>query len=398
MPIVDNFISVEKKFNPLKNRILIYIFCIILMTGFILDVFFANLPLIVTYFNFYNLLLSIVLIVLFFFQRISISNVVRFQIIGLIVNIIVSIFFKSITAPDFASMFVRNTIIIFMLVPFYGLYCGKNQIFQIFLGFLVLYTIILFRSDNEFLINNAPFLIFSAFIYHFAIYYIFDIIEKLQFKQIVLREDLQLQKDNLQLKNIDLEQKNIQIEEQSNELTELLETKDKLFSIIAHDLRSPVAGTQGITEILCQNIKEYNSNEISECLEQINTSSKRTLILLENLLMWTNLQTGKIDFKPEFLDLKILLREIIEVSQSFSKIKNISIQLDLQEDFKVYADRNMIHTVIRNLISNAIKFTNENGEIIISGDRKDLDIQITVSDNGIGMNDKIKNSLFTFNS
>lgn len=398
MPIVDNFISDEKKFNPLKNRILIYVFCFILITGYTLDVFFAKLPTIVIYFNILNISLSIGLIIYLLFERISINNVVRFQILGLMGNLLLSSFFNSVTAPDFDSMFVRNVIIIFMLVPFYGMYCGKNHIFQICIGFILLYILILIRSDNHFLNNNAPFLIFSALIYHFAIYYIFDIIEKLQFKQIELSEDLQLQKENLLLQNINLEQKNVQINSQSNELSQLINTKDKLFSIIAHDLRSPVAGILGVTDILQQNFEDYQKDEILVLVNQLNTSSKKTLNLLENLLVWTNFQTGKIEFNPELFNINGIVTEIIEVLYSLAKTKNIIINYDSTKQLMIVADKNMIHAIVRNLVSNAIKFTNVNGEINIKVIQNENHTEFSISDNGVGIKEDVKSSLFVINS
>ena len=398
MPIVDNFTNNEKKFNPLKNRLNTYIFCLILITGYTMDVFFAKLPVIVVYFNILNILVSFVLIIYLFFDRITINNVVRFQILGLMGNLLLSSFFNSVTAPDFDSMFVRNVIIIFMLVPFYGLYCGKNHVFQICIGFILLYILILIRSDNHFLINNAPFLIFSALIYHLAIYYIFDIIEKLQFKQIELSEDLQLQKENLLLQNINLEQKNVQINSQSNELTQLINTKDKLFSIIAHDLRSPVAGILGVTDILQQNFEDYEKEEILVLVGQLNTSSKKTLNLLENLLVWTNFQSGKIEFNPESFNINSVINEIIEVLYSLAKTKNIIINFNSLRELVIVADKNMIHTIVRNLVSNAIKFTNVNGEININVFQNDIYTEFSISDNGVGIKDEFKSGLFEINS
>lgn len=399
MPIVDNFIFDDKKFNPLKNRLLINVFCIILITGYALDVIFAKLPTIVIYFNFLNILLSLILIILFFLHKITIPNIIRLQVLGLIANLLLSSFFNPVDSSDFASMFVRNVIIIFILVPVYGIYCGKNHIFQIGLGFMILYSLILIRGENQFLINNAPFLVFSAFIYHFGMYYIFDIIEKMQLKQIELSDDLKLQKDSLFTKNNDLKQKNEHIKQQSRELTQLLNTKDKLFSIIAHDLRGPVAGISGVSEILSQNIQDYDKEEIKVLIEEVHVSSKRTLNLLENLLIWANLQTGKIDYYPESFNLNVIILDIIDILNSSAKIKNITINyIPLDDNFDLYADKNMIHTILRNLISNAIKFTNSGGKINIIVKKNEIHYEIIISDNGIGIMDDVKNNLFCINS
>jgi len=184
------------------------------------------------------------------------------------------------------------------------------------------------------------------------------------------------------------------LKERESQLRELNSTKDKLFSIIAHDLRSPFNAILGLSELLIENIKDFKVAESEKYLGIINSSAKNTLILLDNLLTWANSQTGKNIYQPEKTNLPALISEILEESKSIAKIKNISLNYIQTDDVEVYADVNMLKTILRNLISNAIKYTRSNGEIAISAVQNQNNIEITVSDNGVGMSEETRNKLF----
>jgi PAS domain S-box-containing protein len=184
------------------------------------------------------------------------------------------------------------------------------------------------------------------------------------------------------------------LKERENQLRELNSTKDKLFSIIAHDLRSPFNTILGFSELLINSFKDLDVAESEKYLEIINSSAKSTLVLLDNLLAWAKSQTGQIIYNPERTSLSAITGEILEVSKSIAKIKNISVKYIQTDDVEVYADVNMLKTILRNLVSNAIKYTYTNGEITISAIQNQSNIEITVSDNGVGMSEDIRNKLF----
>jgi PAS domain S-box-containing protein len=186
--------------------------------------------------------------------------------------------------------------------------------------------------------------------------------------------------------------------ERERQLRELNSTKDKLFSIIAHDLRSPFNSILGLSELLIENTKNFEVSESEKYLEIINSSAKNTLILLDNLLDWAKSQTEKNIFKPEKTSLPAIINEMLEVSKSVVKIKNIALIISQIDDIKVYADINMLKTILRNLISNAIKYTHPNGVITISAVQNQNNIEITVSDNGVGMSEETRNKLFEIGS
>lgn len=174
-------------------------------------------------------------------------------------------------------------------------------------------------------------------------------------------------------------------------LKELNATKDKFFSIIAHDLKSPYNSILGFSEMLIEKLKGKDYNEIETYAAIIQKSAWRALNLLTNLFIWTKLQTGRIEFHPEEKDIISLINESIELLVETALLKSITIYEFTPDSFHVMIDENMISTVLRNLLSNAIKFTNTNGNITISFIPKENELEISVADNGMGLDqDKIE--------
>jgi signal transduction histidine kinase/ligand-binding sensor domain-containing protein len=178
------------------------------------------------------------------------------------------------------------------------------------------------------------------------------------------------------------------------ELLELNASKDKFFSIIAHDLKNPFNSIIGFSGILKEEIKSGNLASMEEYAGLINTSASQTLRLLENLLEWANSQRGKLLFKPVPIKLNELLVEEFSVLIEMAIGKNIELKSFLTDDLTIIADRNMLKTVMRNLISNAIKFTYKNGKVEVKAMIENKHVEISVSDSGIGMTKETKAKLF----
>jgi signal transduction histidine kinase len=177
-------------------------------------------------------------------------------------------------------------------------------------------------------------------------------------------------------------------------LKESNDTKDKFFSIIAHDLRSPLLTIESFSELLIEDVKEIDVAESEKYLTIIKSAAKNTVYLLDNLLKWAKSQTGQIIFNPQKLILSSIISEIIEHSNSVAVVKGISLFQKKTDEIEVYADEEMLKTILRNLISNAIKFTNSDGEINVYAAVNDKSIEIVVSDNGVGMDEETQNKLF----
>ena len=189
-----------------------------------------------------------------------------------------------------------------------------------------------------------------------------------------------------------------ELEESQNQLKELIATKDKFFSIIAHDLISPFNSIIGLSDLIDFNLKENNISILKKYNKIINSSSKQTLSLLTNLLEWAKTQTGKIQFNPEPIKLTREINEVINLCRVSAKQKQITIEQELPEKLPVFADKLMIHTTLRNLISNAIKFTKPFGNIKISASQSEGHIIVHVDDNGIGIKKEHMDNLFSMDN
>ena len=172
-------------------------------------------------------------------------------------------------------------------------------------------------------------------------------------------------------------------------------TKDKFFSIIAHDLRSPFNGFLGLTQIMAEELSSLTMREVHEIAVNMRSSATNLFRLLENLLHWARIQQGLIPFNQEVVQLQSIINESIEMIRESAKKKGIEIVSDISYDLLVFADNDMIKTVIRNLVSNAVKFTYKGGKVIISAKpAEDKSIQIAIKDTGIGMSAALIEGLY----
>ncbi|MDO8927705.1 MAG: HAMP domain-containing sensor histidine kinase, partial [Bacteroidota bacterium] len=173
------------------------------------------------------------------------------------------------------------------------------------------------------------------------------------------------------------------LKESEARLRDLNATKDKFFSIIAHDLKNPFNTIIGFSDLLTRKIQERDYEGISGYSRMIGNSSQRAMDLLTNLLKWACIQTGRIDFIPECIDMDELTSDIIKLLSNLAQQKSIAITTRFPPLVFVMADKEMISTVLRNLISNAVKFTNPGGEVVISAKPKQKEWMITIADNGV---------------
>ena len=187
-------------------------------------------------------------------------------------------------------------------------------------------------------------------------------------------------------------------EEKEIQIKKLLSDKDAFFSIIAHDLRGSFNGILGLSEMLLEKENNIVNEEREEFIQLIYQSSKNTFSLLENLLSWAQSQTGRIDFNPSKVEVSAIVNRTISLLAKHAEYKNITIKSEIPLEQFVTADANMLETIFRNLISNAIKFTNTNGQVTISMDKERKQFVFYVKDNGIGLSSENINTLFDINS
>jgi len=197
---------------------------------------------------------------------------------------------------------------------------------------------------------------------------------------------------------IERKQAEEEIKKSNEELSKANAEKDKFFSILAHDLRGPMSAFVGITELLREDFQKMTPGQVKNFITSMNNDATNIYKLLENLLEWSRLKRGIIEFKPGKLNLKDSISKCIELVLVSSRKKKIGIDIFVPDDLFVIADEHMFETIVRNLVSNAVKFTPAGGKINVSAYvDQDKSIEIKISDNGIGMSPKLKSKLFLLN-
>ena len=180
----------------------------------------------------------------------------------------------------------------------------------------------------------------------------------------------------------------------NRQLEKLNLDKTRFISILSHDLISPFNNLLGLSEVLKEDIRKLDIDEIELYANHINKSAKNTFNLLESILIWGRSQQGKIPFKPQQLSLTEICKNILETLNPIAHSKNITIDYSSVNQIYVLADSDMLRTVLRNLVSNALKFTNNGGAINIYAEQTDSNTTISVSDNGVGISNDNKAKLF----
>jgi len=195
-----------------------------------------------------------------------------------------------------------------------------------------------------------------------------------------------------------LESKNKKIEQSENELRRLNAAKNKFFSIIAHDLKNPFHTVLGYSQLLSGNYDNFSETERRKFASDINQSTSNIFRLLQNLLEWAKSQTGRLVYLPREIDFGHILKNAVSVLRPLADQKHISIELNYDERLILFADPQMIETVMRNLVNNAIKFTPEHGKVAISAKQIEELIEIRITDTGIGIEEKEVLTLFKIDS
>lgn len=176
-----------------------------------------------------------------------------------------------------------------------------------------------------------------------------------------------------------------EIKRKNDELNELNESKDKFFSIIAHDLRSPFQGLLGISNYLVEEFDSLDKEEFKEMVLSLNEALHTQYKFLDDLLSWSRIQSGRMVIEPELLNLNSELQKVLRLFESNIKNKRINLSININSKQEVLADDDMLSLLFRNLISNAIKFTHSGGTVEITAFEEDDSVLIVVSDNGVGI-------------
>jgi len=210
----------------------------------------------------------------------------------------------------------------------------------------------------------------------------------------VLEDDKLVKLKGVIIDITDRKQAELALKESETRLHQLNVDKDRFISILGHDLKNPFSNILGLSEILTGEINSLNKDEITDIAKNINKSAQITNKLLEDILMWARTQQGKIPFKPQNFKFKDICKNNLEIIIQNAIAKNITINYTSSDKINIFADIDMLKTVIRNLVSNAIKFTNNGGIININAEQNSENVTISVSDNGVGISPDDLTKLF----
>jgi signal transduction histidine kinase len=213
-----------------------------------------------------------------------------------------------------------------------------------------------------------------------------------QFSLISKSRELNRRNLEIQRQAAEIAEKAALLEQQTIELTELNQLKSKLFSVIAHDLKTPMYALRNI--FLTMQHAKMPAKEIKQMLPSIVNEMNYTTSLMENLLQWAKTQMKSASIQPEMIDLKSMAQEALQILQLQANNKKIYLESRIELPVYCYADREMINLVLRNLLSNAIKFTPENGKVMVGAAGNASFVEIFVQDTGIGMSSDHMHQLF----
>lgn len=186
----------------------------------------------------------------------------------------------------------------------------------------------------------------------------------------------------------------LELSESRQIILEMNRSRDRLYSIIAHDVRSPLSGILQTLEAIDQGYIGLEGDELKEIIKLLKERTKETSTLLNSLLQWTRIQTSNQQLEFKETDLFVLIQSCIDLLRPNAEQKQISIKVEVEEELKAWCDELSVHTVVRNLLSNAIKFTRKNGAVRICASQKEQEALICVSDNGIGMSPETIERIF----
>ncbi len=332
-----------------------------------------------------------------------------------------NIFAVNLSIPDdfensvLVNLFLRDSLFVIFLLTLASFSLHKLHSVIIGTSYLVFCIIFSKLVKNDFLNESIGIIIFIVIAYVALIYYLVSMFEKAllnqQEKNLIIQDQnttlneinmlLEEQQQKVEMQAEELEIKSNAIRKQSDELKtinkELKKTnasKDMLFSIIAHDLKNPFNVILGYTELLKTKFNSLSKEKKIRYVDIIGSNSNNVYHLLEDLLQWARSQTNSLMYNPQPVSLNAIIEEALELYNENIKKKSINIEYSPHKTYTIYADKDMIGTVVRNLISNAIKFTFEKGKIVISLKEEEGKVECTIVDNGVGVNPDVIQRLF----
>jgi len=407
------------KYYEKKLSLFYYILSLLGVVGNILDILTIYLknPTYELYLNIVAIVLLIIAMALYNRQLISLKTGFIIAIYTIYGNMLLSNY--AFVHEQFHEFYLlRETIFVGFLVTATFLFVNQKNGLLIGFTYLLFYTFAVYDSGSEFLISNLYiiFIIFTCYMLTLSLFYRFinNSINTIQEDALIIKT----QNERLTLANKELSESQIQINAQHEELITLSESlykqnedlgdknkkledavhqKSKFFSIIAHDLKSPISSITSLTEQMLENYENMTEEKKKGWLHKSLHSTKLLYELLENLLVWSRSQIGMIELNPEAINLNETIEKILNIYRNYASNKSVNLITSLKKDVLIFADKMMLETVLRNLISNAIKYSFEYGTVFIKAEMSDQHIIVSVIDSGVGISPGKQNTLFDLN-
>jgi signal transduction histidine kinase len=365
----------------------------------------------ILYINLPTIAIILFILTIYYFNRENYKIGLSILIYTIIANIIIGTFLttKELTDPVHINFFLRDSLFILLLLTVASFSLHKLHSPIIGLAYLIYSTFFIVIVKNSFLIDNILVLYITIASYIGLIYYLVGMFEKALLEQHEKHIYIKDQNDILNEINVLLKERQQLIEQQSvqlitqkmeleiknKELYELNATKDKFFSIIAHDIKNPFSTIMGFSDLLLINFDTWKKEKKINTIKILSESSKNLYELLQNLLQWSMSQRGLLEYVPVKLELKSTVDNIVAFMKHSADEKEIEFIVNIPDNnILVFADPKLLDFILRNLFSNAIKFSHNGTQIEIKAEVLEKSAIISVIDKGIGIPDDEKDKLF----
>jgi signal transduction histidine kinase len=367
------------------KRHFVILLSIVVFIGYIVDlIVLENKP----YAFLANLLsigIVILTVVLTYFFIINVKLSFAIVLYSLLLNIFVSFFINAEISGPVEAETLRSLLFICMLIPVAGFVIEKKHALIIGGILLSLYLIVIIVSPNKYLLENFYLISVSLIGYTMGMYYLLYLWEKFVIEQKVLIDELEERNNELGRANSLLSEQNSFIESQKEELNSTIESRDKLLTVISHDIKNPLFAIISFCDLIKDKISHAEFERVNLYSEMIQISANNLYRLVLNLLDWTRFQGGKLQSYKQVIDAEQNIIETIKLFDNSFKQKDIELNKTIQAGTKIFADINMFNTIIRNLISNAIKYCPSGGKININSKIENDNYYFIISDTGGGM-------------
>ena len=372
--------NIFREYFSREINILYLIGSVSTFVGFLIDLLFSeNSSLPVTTINVASAIMVLSCILLKYFKVVSIQTSYTIMTFLTFLAFYLIYAFKITNSESIAIIFIRDLVVYPLFIISLGFIAGKKKVYYLGIPIVILFVLITIYSQDKILIENSVFIGVMISLTTLGIVLFLSSMEK---ALIVNRN----QRELILSQNLDLEKLN-------NELEESNSAKNKLISIIGHDLRGPIGSIGNMLRFLKDD--DLDDSEYLEILSTIEGATDSTYGLLLNLLCWARSEQGELAYAPQKSNISSLIEEVIDISVLSASLKSISLLNTQKDDLYVLCDIDMVKTILRNLISNAIKFTKTGGKVTISIKRLNEEVIVTVTDTGIGIKPEIINQILS---